>query len=105
VTVPLVRSDPAAGTIDLRYVRFPATGADPGSPIVYLAGGPGGSGIDAFRGSRQSFYLSLREIADVIAFDQRGTGDSEPEDVLCEHERGLPLDRPGSACCRRRSTR
>lgn len=96
VTVPLVRSDPAAGTIDLRYVRFPATGADPGSPIVYLAGGPGGSGIDAFRGSRQSFYLSLREIADVIAFDQRGTGDSEPEDVLCEHERGLPLDRPGS---------
>lgn len=96
VTVPLVRSRASAGTISLRYIRFPATTADPGAPIVYLAGGPGGSGIAGFRGNRQAFFLSLRDVADVIAFDQRGTGNSEPESVVCEHERGLPLDRPGS---------
>lgn len=96
LTVPAVRDDPASGTIDLRYVRFPTTAEDPGSPIVYLAGGPGGSGIDGFRGSRGPFYVSLRAIADVIAFDQRGTGDSGPDDVFCGHESGLPLEEPGS---------
>lgn len=96
ITVPLVRSDPASREITLRYVRFPATTATPGSPIVYLAGGPGGSGIDGMRGNRHEFFMGLRAIADVVALDQRGTGDSEPDDVVCRHERGHRADRPGS---------
>lgn len=39
-----------------------------------LAGGPGGSGVDAARGRRFPIFMALREVADVIAFDQRGTG-------------------------------
>ena len=40
--VPEDRSDPASRTIRLGYVRFPSTSPNPGNPIVYLSGGPGG---------------------------------------------------------------
>lgn len=79
-------------TVSLSYVRFPQighsssdTGNDNGSdtpsdiqgaPIVYLAGGPGGSGSATARGQRFPLFMAMREFGDVIAFDQRGTGDS-----------------------------
>src|SRR3546814_9160153 len=46
------------------------------SDLVYLAGGPGGSGISAAEGPRFELFMALREVADVIALDQRGTGAS-----------------------------
>ncbi|HET7307298.1 MAG TPA: alpha/beta hydrolase [Gammaproteobacteria bacterium] len=63
-------------TITLSFVRFKSTNPQPGYPIVYLAGGPGGSGIDAARGKRFPLFMALRKVADVIALDQRGTGAS-----------------------------
>ena len=71
--VPENRSNPQSNLIELAFVRFKSTAPNPGPPIVYLAGGPGGSGIDAARGSRFPLFMAFREIADVIAFDQRGT--------------------------------
>lgn len=76
--VPERRGDAASRKITIRFVRFRSTSPRPGSPIVYLAGGPGGSGIDAARGPRQPIFLSLRAAGDVIALDQRGTGLSNP---------------------------
>ncbi len=72
--VPEDRADPASRRIELGFLRFRSTSSNPGPPIVYLAGGPGGSGVGTARGPRQPIFLALREIADVIAFDQRGTG-------------------------------
>ncbi|MCH7860486.1 alpha/beta fold hydrolase [Sphingomonas sp. NPDC092331] len=72
--VPEDRRDPGSRKIRLGYVRFPSTAARPGPPIVYLAGGPGGAGSAAAAGPRFPIFLALREVADVIAFDQRGTG-------------------------------
>ena len=63
-------------TLTLSYVRFPTTGDSGGTPIVYLAGGPGGSGSATARGRRFPLFMTMREFGDVIAFDQRGTGDS-----------------------------
>lgn len=74
--VPENRADPDSRTLSLAYVRFPATGDDPGSPIVYLSGGPGGSGIGTARGRRFPLFMAMREHGDVIALDQRGTGNS-----------------------------
>ena len=95
IEVPMSRSSPRSGSITLRFVRFPATGPRPGPPIVYLAGGPGGSGIEGLRGNRAEFFQSLREFGDVIGFDQRGTGDSGPEARTCPRSIAFPLDRPG----------
>lgn len=72
--VPEDRRDPASRRISLSYVRFPATAARPGPPIVYLAGGPGGTATGTATGPRFPIFMALREMADVIAFDQRGTG-------------------------------
>lgn len=72
--VPEDRRDPGSRKIRLGYVRFPSTAARPGPPIVYLAGGPGGAGSTAAAGPRFPIFMALREVADVIAFDQRGTG-------------------------------
>ncbi|MEL6673085.1 MAG: alpha/beta fold hydrolase [Bacteroidota bacterium] len=61
-------------SIPLSFVRFKSTHPNPGSPIVYLAGGPGGSGTGTAKGGRFELFMKLRAVADVIAFDQRGTG-------------------------------
>jgi pimeloyl-ACP methyl ester carboxylesterase len=48
-------------------------------PVVWLQGGPGGSTVSYMQGiSRSNFWRALREERDLIFFDQRGTGYSEP---------------------------
>lgn len=74
--VPERRADPRSRRIALSFVRFRSTSASPGAPIVYLAGGPGGSGISTATGPRFPIFMALRRLGDVIAFDQRGTGRS-----------------------------
>src|SRR5687767_15872220 len=43
--VPADRADPRGGAVDLAFVRLPSTAEAPGSPIMFLAGGPGVPGI------------------------------------------------------------
>ncbi|MEL6825167.1 MAG: alpha/beta fold hydrolase [Pseudomonadota bacterium] len=76
LTVPENRQNPDSRMITLKYVRFPATGATPGAPIIYLSGGPGGSGIQTAKYNRFPLFMAMREFGDVIALDQRGTGAS-----------------------------
>lgn len=73
-SVPEDRNDPRSRRIDIGFIRFKSTSPKPGAPIVYLAGGPGGSGVATARGPRQPVFLALRAVADVIALDQRGVG-------------------------------
>ena len=82
-------------SIALKYIRFPATTKSEGPPIVYLAGGPGGSGSDAARGSRFEMFQALRQLGDVIAFDQRGTGMSDRLPAS-KHRWQVPRDQPAS---------
>ncbi|HEV7240885.1 MAG TPA: alpha/beta hydrolase [Thermoanaerobaculia bacterium] len=90
------RGNPDSRTITIRFVRFKSTAAKPGHPIVYLAGGPGGSGIGSAYGSRFPLFMALREFGDVIAYDQRGTNESGPK-MTCDEQYvfppGAPLDR------------
>ena len=83
--VPENRTKPDSRKITIRFVRFKSTAAKPGAPIVYLAGGPGGSGIGSAMGSRLPLFLALRELGDVIAYDQRGTNESGPK-MTCDGE-------------------
>ena len=100
ITVPASHAKPSAPAIRLPLIRFKSKASTPGAPIIYLAGGPGNSGLSAAR--RDQYYpglMALREIADVIVFDQRGTGASEPSlnvDIRFNAPPDEPLDSPRS---------
>ena len=85
------RSDATSRAIPIRFVRFNSRAVEPAAPIVYLAGGPGGSGTGAARGERWAMFDRLRDVADVIILDQRGTGlsDSVPD---CDSSVRFPAD-------------
>lgn len=91
LVVPENRHDPQSNLIELAFVRFKSTAKTPGDPIVYLAGGPGGSGVGTAMGSRFPLFMAMREIGDVIAFDQRGTANSKPY-LSCPLRLDIPLD-------------
>jgi pimeloyl-ACP methyl ester carboxylesterase len=87
LSVPENRSAANSRMIELKYVRFPATTNATGAPIIYLAGGPGGSGIETAKHERFPLFMAMREFGDVIAFDQRGTGASNdlPDCTSSQH--------------------
>lgn len=95
ISVPENRKVLESRQIELSFVRFKSTNPNPGNPIIYLAGGPGGSGIEAARGDRFDLFMSLREVADVIAFDQRGTGLSN-HIPTCQSRPNIDVSIPGS---------
>lgn len=87
------RKDPNSRRIKIGFVRFKSTSANPGDPIVYLAGGPGGTGTGTAQGPRFPLFMALREVADVIAYDQRGTGFSTPT-PFCRAEPAFDMSTP-----------
>jgi pimeloyl-ACP methyl ester carboxylesterase len=101
ITVPENRSNPDSRDIPIRFVRFESRAESPGPPIIYLAGGPGGAGTGAAAGRRWDLFDRLRDVSDVIALDQRGTGRSD-EVPGCESDHGMP---PDSASTRARVVR
>lgn len=97
LTLPLVRSNPASGSIELVFVRLRAEGSAGGAPIVYLPGGPGGSGIGVTRSPEAlASFATLAKSGDVILLDPRGVGMSSPRPV-CRAPRVLePHEKFGS---------
>lgn len=93
-TVPENRSKEDSRSIQIAFVRFKSTSKSPGAPIVYLAGGPGGSGIGAARGPRFPLFMAMRELGDVIALDQRGTGMTGFEELDCDDRYLIPYGEP-----------
>lgn len=84
--VPRHHAAPDGPRMRLRVVRLPATGGPArAAPVIYLAGGPGGSGIGTGRGPRWPVLDQVRREADVLLLDQRGAGASEPPPA-CPHE-------------------
>ena len=74
--VPENRNNPESREIALRFVVLPATQPTGQSPVVYLAGGPGGSATGTAQSRRWPLFDALRQDRDVILLDQRGTGRS-----------------------------
>ncbi len=87
ITVPERRAHPGA-TVTVAALLLTTTAEHPGSPIVFLMGGPGIPGTEMppippyF-----TLFQRLRELGDVLIVDQRGLGRSEPN-LDC------PLDGP-----------
>lgn len=87
LTVPLDYADPDGDTIDLALLKVPAQDPDArvGS-LVVNPGGPGAPGTDYAASATQVFRKPLLDAYDVVGFDPRGTGDSDPVDCLSDDE-------------------
>jgi pimeloyl-ACP methyl ester carboxylesterase len=78
--VPEDRADPAGDTLRLAVAIFRNPDGDPEpDPVIYLEGGPGGSSLEfaslSFDDMSAPVFAANR---DLILFDQRGVGLSEP---------------------------
>lgn len=77
--------------LKLGFVRLPSTAEKPGNPIVYLSGGPGGSATGTAQGPRFDLFVEMTKVADVILFDQRGTGLSRNGLENCNYPSTIPM--------------
>jgi pimeloyl-ACP methyl ester carboxylesterase len=92
LTVLEDRTKPGGRKIELAYARLKSTSATPGSPIVYLDGGPGGSGVGLYRVEEyKRLFDAMRAAGDVILLSQRGTGYSTPR-LTCQGSSTAPTD-------------
>lgn len=88
--VPENRSDPASPTIRVAtaMLRHPGGNPEP-DPIVYIHGGPGGGFMRVFDLEYETLTNFFETNRDVIYFDQRGNGLSEPSLDCPEFAAGL----------------
>ena len=94
--VPENRTKAKSRLIEIAFIRFKSPRKDPRPPIFFLAGGPGGSGIDMAKGTLRFNSELVFDFfgGDIIGIDQRGTGMSRPN-LRTFVRYGLPLDEPG----------
>jgi pimeloyl-ACP methyl ester carboxylesterase len=79
LAVPLVEGQPGAGTVDLALTRLRSAkkGQRIGSLIVN-PGGPGASAVGYLQAAWQQIPEAVRARFDLVAFDPRGVGRTEP---------------------------
>src|SRR5579859_1247331 len=78
LVVPQDRGGNLADTIRLAVAHYRSPNQVGAGPIVYLQGGPGDAAITSLAGAYSSFIEPLLAQGDVIVFDQRGAGLSQP---------------------------
>ena len=81
VEVPLDYDDPDGQRLEIAAARVPAEGETTGS-LVVNPGGPGSSGIDYAAAAENVVSSQVRQSFDVVGFDPRGVGASEPIECL-----------------------
>ncbi len=101
-----VPAHPSAGgdaqdTVDLLYAVHPAAHPLAGDRrvLVLVDGGPGASGIDDADWMTGMFGSRLTDVVDVVAFDARGIGGSDPHD--CPNAQNVYADAPTTAASAR----
>ncbi|MEW2393308.1 alpha/beta hydrolase [Streptomyces venezuelae] len=78
VSVPLDYADPASGDVDVAMIRMKSSASGkPRGSLLLNFGGPGGPGVSALAGAQKDFGFLSKDY-DVVSFDPRGVGLSEP---------------------------
>ena len=87
LTVPLDYQDPAGKTIKLALIRLLASKPeDRIGSLLLNPGGPGGSGIEYVKAATMVTTGAVRDVYDLVGFDPRGVGQSEPVNCLTQQE-------------------
>ncbi len=87
LSVPIDYTDASGETIGLALLKDPAD--DPArrvGSLVVNPGGPGAPGTSYAENSSFAFRDVLRERFDIVGFDPRGTGASDPVDCISDQE-------------------
>lgn len=82
--VPIDYENPAGATISLAVIRHQTTAENRLGSVVLNPGGPGGSGVDFEKQAWSNYSKVLDNRFDVVSFDPRGVGQSDP--VRCASE-------------------
>ncbi|HEX5094984.1 MAG TPA: alpha/beta hydrolase, partial [Acidimicrobiia bacterium] len=91
--VPLDYANPTGAQVDIAVIRLPAQDDSRriGS-LVVNPGGPGGSGVDFVASQADSLPAELRDRFDIVGFDPRGTGQSDPVNCKADMNTYYRLD-------------
>jgi pimeloyl-ACP methyl ester carboxylesterase len=82
LTVPVDWSRPDGATVGLAIARRPATDlANRAGTLIFGPGGPGDSGVERVVDGPHRFSEQVRSRFDIVSFDPRGVGGSNP--VVC----------------------
>ncbi len=103
LVVPENRTLAGSPLIELAVAIVSAPDGTNQEPLVYLAGGPGGSAIDEYLNDIEGFDYPFTRNRDLILVDQRGTGYSSPS-LNCpemEQESEFLDDNPQELCQQR----
>lgn len=89
--VPRDWAEPTAGpTYRIRVARIAAPRATRIGVLTYNTGGPGGTGVDSLGSIYDMLPESIRQRFDVVGWDPRGTGRSQPRLRLCAFDSPNP---------------
>ncbi|MDZ7578566.1 MAG: alpha/beta hydrolase [Candidatus Nanopelagicales bacterium] len=86
LSVPKDYEDASAGDFQIDIVRLPSTGDQRQGSLVVNPGGPGGSGVEYARAAAHSVSGQVRQSYDIVGFDPRGVGGSDPVDCVTDSE-------------------
>ena len=78
-TVPMDYTDPSKGKFELNIARHLAKPSERIGSLLVNPGGPGFGGTDFALFAEQNFGQALLDHFDIVAWDPRGTGASEPK--------------------------
>jgi pimeloyl-ACP methyl ester carboxylesterase len=85
VLVPLDYDEPRGPTVELSVIKVAAANtSNRVGTLVVNPGGPGGSGVDYAANASTYFGDEILAVFDVVGFDPRGVGDSDPVQCLSD---------------------
>jgi len=79
--VPIDYTELKTGTFTISVLKYPTTGAKKLGSLIVNPGGPGGSGVDYAYAAEYLFTPAILNAYDIVGFDPRGVGRSEP--IIC----------------------
>jgi pimeloyl-ACP methyl ester carboxylesterase len=81
LAVPVDPRNPNGASLNLRIARLPSIGPGRAGTLLFIPGGPGVS-IEGTLGGAERQIAEFRRHFDVVTFDPRGVGESEP--IRCD---------------------
>lgn len=94
LAVPIDPATPDGPTLDLALTRKKSTGSadERIGSLVMNPGGPGGSGLEFLANASMAFPSSLTDRFDLVSFDPRGVGESDPVRCLDDDQKDEQLE-------------